>query len=551
MVALLLYFGGSPTASAATVTQTWTLQPGWNSIFVEVQPTDTTPSVIFAGLPVQMVWSYFPTETPVQFIQNPADPPWNVAGWNVYLPPGQTDAAALTNLFAVQARRTYLIKVSGGSTVTLNITGTPVYHAIKWQPDSFTLTGLPIAANATVQSGDYFFNSTAHKSQVRYRLDPNGTWIQLSDTSPLRSGVGYWIFSKGGSDFTAPVELEFDGSDRLDFGPLLETKTLILRNRGAAPLSVDLSNSSAYPLVVQDLDGTGQTIYTPLTTRTVSVPAASSVVLTLGIRRAGLPAASDAILTASAQNIQRKLLVTAQNPIAAAGNQFRGLWLGVVTMNAVSEPHSQNPTQATATTAEFSMRVLLHVDSNGTTRLLKEAFVMKQPNPPGSNLSNPGALVLLSDPALLPLFQTPGNRDSARFAPRVSSVGYEFPGTALVMSGAFGTNLTGSLVTARNSPTNPFKHRYHPDHDDLTAAFLPPPANLPTEQQEVWQVSRAIALQFAAPAADQSPSSGFSVRTGTYSEQITGLHKNTLITSGTFTLQRVNTLGEINPAPAP
>ncbi len=106
-------------------------------------------------------------------------------------------------------------------------------------------------------------------------------------------------------------------------------------------------------------------------------------------------------------------------------------------------------------------------------------------------------------------------------------------------------------MTARNSPTNPFKHRYHPDHDDLTAAFLPPPANLPTEQQEVWQVSRAIALQFAAPAADQSPSSGFSVRTGTYSEQITGLHKNTLITSGTFTLQRVNTLGEINPAPAP
>jgi hypothetical protein len=547
----------SVCSGAATVTQTFPLQPGWNSIFLEVEPVSSTPAVVFAGIPVEMVWSYFPTTTPLEYIQNPADGLWNVAGWNVYLPSHVPDAAALTNLFAIQAHRAYLIKLNGSTPVTLTVSGTPTYKEIAWRPDSFTITGLPVSPAVTVRSGDYFFNSTAHKSQPRFRLDPNGTWIALNDNSILNAGVAYWIFSKGGSNFSAPLVLEFGGGDRLDFGPALESRKLVIRNRGATALDAVVENPTGFPLVYSTISPTGATEWNSLTSLTKTVAAGASVSITVGVKRLGLPATSEGLLNVWGVGIVRRLVVAAENPVAASAssngstlktattsgaNPNTGLWIGTVTLSAVSEPHSANPVATTATPAEFNLRLLLHVDGNGTARLLKEVFLMKQ--------ANSAALVLLSDPALLPMFQTPGNRDGARFAPRVSCIGYEFPGTELVLSGGFETNLSGTLVTGRNSPTNPFKHRYHPDHDDLTASYQTPPANLPSQQQEVWEVSRAVSLTFAPAGADQAPSTGFSVRKGTYREEVTGLTKDTLITTGNFTLQRFNTVREINPAPA-
>jgi hypothetical protein len=534
----------------STITQTFTLQPGWNSIFVEVQPVDTTPAVVFAGIPVEMVWSYFPTTTPLEYIQDPAEGLWNVAGWNVYLPSHVPDAAALTNLFAVQHHRPYLIKLNGSTPVTLTVTGLPIYKEISWRPDSFTLTGLALDPTVTVRSGDYFFSSTAHKSQPRFRLDPNGTWIALNDNSVLQSGVAYWIFAKGSSTFTAPLTVDLGGSDRLDFGPVLETKDLVIQNLGVATANVLIENPTGFPLVYSKINTTtGAVEWIPLAVLTQSVDPGAAVSISLGIKRLGLPATSDTLLKISAGGVVRKVIVSAENPVATKPNSDTGLWIGTVTLSAVSEPHSANPTVTTTTPAEFNMRLLLHVDDSGATRLLKEVFMMKHANPAGSNAANPGTLVLLSNSALLTQFQTPANRDGARFAPRVSSIGYDFNGADLALAGAFGGTLTGNIVMPRNHPNNPFKHRYHPDHDDLDANFQPPPANQASQQQEVWEVVRALELTFTPPPANQAPSTGFSTRSGTYREEVSGLHKNHLFTNGIFTLRRVNTIGEINPSP--
>ena len=127
-------------------------------------------------------------------------------GW--ILPPSHPDAAVLTDLFAIQAGQAYLVKISGATAVPLSVTGEPVYRAINWKPDSFTLTGLPVDPSTSVRSGDYFFNSPAHKTQPRFRLDPNGVWTALNDNSLLVSGRAYWIFTKGASDFTEAVHQE-------------------------------------------------------------------------------------------------------------------------------------------------------------------------------------------------------------------------------------------------------------------------------------------------------------------------------------------------------
>ena len=278
-----------------------------------------------------------------------------------------------------------------------------------------------------MRSGEYFFNSTAHKAQPRFWLDPNGTWIALNDNSTLRSGAAYWIFSKGDPTFTAPLDADFDATGRLDYGPAVETKQLTIRNLGVNSLAVSLANPEAFPLVIAGLNVNGDTTWTPLTTLVKTIASGASTTLNLGVRRSALPAGGETVLALSAQGILRRLPVSVQNPAAGAPNPLSGLWIGSVTLAAVSEPHSASPATPTATPAEFSMRLLLHVNDAGQTRLLKEVILMKQPNQPGPP-PVAGALVLLSNPALIPQFTAPANHDGAPFATRVSSIGYDFDG---------------------------------------------------------------------------------------------------------------------------
>ena len=48
------------TARPQNYTQTFTLQPGWNSLWLEVQPENNDASVVFAGLPLESAWTSSP-----------------------------------------------------------------------------------------------------------------------------------------------------------------------------------------------------------------------------------------------------------------------------------------------------------------------------------------------------------------------------------------------------------------------------------------------------------------------------------------------------------
>jgi hypothetical protein len=83
-------------------------------------------------------------------------------------------------------------------------------------------------------------------------------------------------------------------------------------------------------------------------------------------------------------------------------------------------------------------------------------------------------------------------------------------------------------------PTNPFRHKYHPDHAN--------PVN--------YAIVRAINLEFpgeAHPSADPL-TQGYDSFAGNYRERISGLHKNDLFVTGTFKLNRISLVGELNPA---
>jgi hypothetical protein len=196
------------------------------------------------------------------------------------------------------------------------------------------------------------------------------------------------------------------------------------------------------------------------------------------------------------------------------------------------------------------MRLLIHVDSNGAVRLLKQVIQMWQngttmpdPNNPGMvKDATPGRFVLLTNDAMIPTFRGASLRDGVPVGKRVSTAHFDFAGNELPMTGDFGgsNTLEATIVLPPSFPTNPYRHKFHPDHDNLNAQGQP--------AVEAFEITREIALTFAAndPTGLGDPDFGFDTVGGVYTEDLTGLHRNPIRVEGIFRLQRIATTPELN-----
>ena len=68
------------------VTQAFTLKPGWNAIYLEVQPDPSDTQTVFSELEnLESVWAWLDTHSTAEFIRDPDEGLWNQPGWGVYL----------------------------------------------------------------------------------------------------------------------------------------------------------------------------------------------------------------------------------------------------------------------------------------------------------------------------------------------------------------------------------------------------------------------------------------------------------------------------------
>ena len=109
--------------------------------------------------------------------------------------------------------------------------------------------------------------------------------------------------------------------------------------------------------------------------------------------------------------------------------------------------------------------------------------------------------------------------------------------TELPMTGNFGASLATEIVLPANHPTNPFRHRRHPDH---TTGF---------------DIRRLVNLSFQPVDGQVLSRTGYGVDriSGTYAEEIFGLHKPLgpsknvgLKVAGTFQLHRISLIDTLN-----
>jgi len=570
------------SARAQTITQNITLQPGWNAVWLEVQPTANRTDTIFSTLPVASVWTRAERLSSVEFIQDPSEEAFNQAGWLGWFHPSRPEAF-IGNLFALHANRAYLIKLTNSTPVNWSVVGRPSLRRLAWVPDSYNLRGLPVDPASPPTFLNFFRPSKAHydaaagQLQRVYRLNSaSGQWQLVSPGETMQSGAAYWIYSQGPSDYVAPLSAGVDFGDGLDFGAELTEADLRLANHLTTPVNVSVRELGSPGSILSYyqfdpvLGGRWPALPNPLT---MTVPTEARARLRVAARRQHLGGSTYQSVLEVRDGVGTRLLVpllverstatgaAAFGPATAAAppNPLAGLWVGTATLDAVSEPNSVNPTNPTPTESRLSLRLIVHVDGGGQARLLKDVIQMWRNGTVTNDASGnavtdkPGEYVLLTDDTRLPMFSGATVRDGQSVGRRISSIGYDFPASSsnnfLNLSGTFaiGQSLNATLTLPYDHATNPFKHKFHPDHDNLTNRFDGPAI-------ESYTTTRQIRFDFAAappPGVPPVADFGFNQMGGAYRETISGIHKHPIHVRGTFQLARVSSIPELNPSPTP
>ena len=591
--------------------QTVVLRPGWNSVFLEIQPEPRECDALFAGVPVESVWAWNRRFSPVQFIQDPDALIPGQPDWLTYLPTSHL-ARATMNLFTLQGNRAYLIKLpDNASQVSWTFTGRPMVRRIEWLSDSFNFTGFHVEAANPPTFQDFFASSPAHAGQRAYRL-VNGLWSQVVSptTTRLAGGEAYWIFCQGQSTFAGPLEVAVEQGYGLDYGRILSERTLTLRNSSPGSntftirrLSSEQPPGNDYPALAGDVplsyfhmnvaEGQLDVRWLPLPSPlTMALGPGQEWILRLEARRADMaeftpaPGVSDVYYQTLLEVVNgagpRSLVgVTARGlknfDATGTGSALRaalagsppavheraGLWVGSAAINSVNQPANPGaPDLPVPTASEFQFRLLIHVDDSGQARLLQKVILMWKDGTFTTDangfqvVDEPGRYVLVTDDRFLSNFTGATLRDSEAVGRRLSSAAFGFR-TPILMTGDFGSTnapLQCAVSVDYDDERNPFKHRFHPDHNNLDDTPQRQPLLVKTNEHglrytaESSSVRRDIRLQFTAGDPENLTLAGFGDNqlAGIYHEAMTGLHKDVLQIQGLFRLHHASRIGVLN-----
>jgi hypothetical protein len=161
-------------------------------------------------------------------------------------------------------------------------------------------------------------------------------------------------------------------------------------------------------------------------------------------------------------------------------------------------------------------------------------------------MDQPGRYVLLTDEALTANYTGAAVIDGQPVGMRLSSAGFAFKSPIpMAGSGDFGAGTNSCTVTlAYNDPLNPFKHVFHPDHNNLNEEYT----QTLSEGAESFTVARQLQLEFQSqdPNGYQFAGWGDIELGGKYRETISGIHKSPIYVEGTFRLHRASHVGSLN-----
>lgn len=543
----LIFLLSSQAILAQWKTESYTLKGGWNAIYLHGDATHSTPAELFKNTVVSQVWRWNPNPNQVQFTSSPAVPSESSSEWTIW----KRDDPEEQTLSALVGQSAYLIFCDGSASTTNTVTilQRPRPPAATWLISGANFLGFPAATATKPIMTSYFASfpkATASPAKIfKYiggDLNANNPMQISASSERIDRNTAYWFETAVVSDFTAPVEYELPGTSGIAFGRSATYITMGVMNRTSSALTITLNTETSepapagqtgitgpVPLTYRTFDSTTNSyLETPVTgSFTVTIPASGRMDLQFGVNRSLMSDSSEALYASFLKITDSAGLSDVRLPMSAQVASSAGLWIGEVSVTNVGSTVPGSP--GSTTTRPFPLRMIVHVDNNGLTRLLSQVFL----GPLASGLTGITTRESLLHPD--------------RKAEAMRLVSSQMPLDRVINgSGSFavGSSLAYQVVLPFDDPTNPFVHQYHPDHDNRDPNLLPLKAGA-----ESYDITRECSFEFTEVPPDGSNISGWgtSVYGGTYSELIKGLNKTTqnLTTSGTFNFRRLSEIGDI------
>ncbi|MCO6435510.1 MAG: hypothetical protein J5J06_00290 [Phycisphaerae bacterium] len=530
--------GVAPAVSRAQlVTESVDLEPGWNAVWLNIEPEPNEVATLLANLPppldCQAVWLFDPT--PIGSTSTIANAPGR---WFVY---DKSLPAELQSLHAIHGHLAYFIKVNVAG--QLLISGHPVSRNTSFSSHTSNLFGVLTKPTVGSLTFEEYFSLPGVIGKIRTGAQPNqhdlfaledGALVRRSLLDLVAPNRAYWVNVVQNFDFGGLVDVTTAGKG-LSFGrttalttlniglPSLPTsRTLSLHASSCVSLGSEAcpagSSGEAW-LEYRDDSGGGLPVWRSLAdgVDVIVPPKTAKVELTLRARRALVSDRGRSAMGAVPINPLPPVVIDVTDDQGSRAlvsadvivEPIFGQWVGQAHLTKVStHPVLQSLPLDQAEAIPMDMTLILEL--------------------PGPDDQAGGAVPHLLDSIALETF-----RDGRALQRRFTSALIDRPlvlvedeGDPVDPLGATGT-LHGTLHIAPHDPLNPYRHRYNPEHRlgyDIT--------------RDITIEIRSLGASVADELAGLDGTFGPHRLAGRYTEVITGITADPITVQGEFRLDR-------------
>jgi len=588
---------------AQWLTQTLPLRPGWNAVFLHVDPSHQTIDEMVAldeSFAVEEVWMWRPEVSGQQFTLNPQVPTNGDSRWVSWSRQEGQDS----QLRRMSPGIAYLVRVNAAlSGYDWNIKGKPVANRYQWTSSGLNFMGFPVLPTdpPTFTGTSGFFSKApveflrSAPEFFRYStgdLGPNNPSITFGlRNAKMARGEAYWINTGDYYNrYFGPLEINTPESGQLAYGDKGRVIGVRVRNVTAVPVTVSVSLMTSetapagqppvtgvVPLIVREAKTDPTSTGYPYSLLQVGTPRTwtlapagaigSDAEIILGVDRSQMSGNAGDLLAGVLRFTDSLGYSQVDVGVSAQVGVYSGLWVGdaVVTQvgqylkkyqrDADSEPVvgedgkyqvQSLDTSLTGVSMAFPLRLIVHNPASGSARLLQQVYVGMD------GATNP--VIARREGALHRGYLKSSRRITAPHLP-FSGVneGWEFSGPLQP-----GATVTAQVTTRfDDGEASPFLHAYHPDHDNLDVER----SKTVSQGAESYGIVRTMTLQLSPPqdTFDARTAAGQTLR-GSYAESVSvkGLARGggavdarTFEARGTFVLNRLSPVPTLSAATSP
>ena len=552
------------------VRQNLILKYGWNAVYVEVAPTQS-PDEVFADWPVKSVGFYDPASFLVtrQFAQT-----WDSHGLSMNaVAMWHRDYPEASQVQSIPAGTVCLVCSTNTADTAVSIVGVPAAPRITWHitntNEVYNFVGFSLQEGESVSPNDYlsgfdgnllqggfykFSGNFEGKSPVITPIYPS---TQVSDGDVLL------VASDVQSDWSGVLNVS--PMTGLDFGDESSKATLSVRNDGedGRTVAIDMVCDPAYGEVSMPRSAVHirdaavaltNAAWLALSDEGSAVArkwlaAGETWRIEFGLDRAAFDTGArgrkfGALLRVtdvdgtSKMRVDVPLVGETSGESATSRTWSSGLWVANVAFDRIVTPGSPAETETGGTA---NLRLPIHIDANGTVRLLQRVVSAGEVEADGTYVYR-----LYAGTATVPT--------TANVAMRISAVCLptELP-VVESTGGTFSTNgVTFAFTVAGDGATSLLRHPLHPQHDGLRWDFKTPApsgdefSNYKGDvKPETFSVQNEINLMFNLNGGE-TPWNAEQTKGGTCRWKLTNLMRQGPITLvGDMTIKRVSPQTEL------